>query len=174
MNLYLIGYRGCGKSRVAPLLATTIGWQSVDSDQQIEILTGQTIAEIFEAEGEAGFRQWETTVIQALAQANEQVISLGGGAPTVAVNRTTMKSSGRVVLLTASPETLWERISQDPQTKQQRPGLTDLDGFGEIKKLLAQRIDIYNACADYVIDTSDLNPQEIADSIADWWDPVDM
>ncbi len=85
-----------------------------------------------------------------------------------------MKSSGRVVLLTASPEILWERISQDPRTKQQRPGLTDLDGFSEIKKLLAERIDVYNECADYVIDTSDLNPQEIADSIADWWDPVDM
>lgn len=174
MNLYLIGYRGCGKSRVAPLLATTIGWQAVDSDQQIEILTGQTIAEIFAAEGEAGFRQWETTVIQALAQANEQVISLGGGAPTVAVNRATMKSSGRVVLLTAPPEILWERISRDRKTKQQRPGLTDLDGFSEIKKLLAQRIDVYNDCADYVIDTSALNPQEIADNIADWWDPVDM
>ncbi len=173
MNLYLIGFRGCGKSTVGPLLAKTIGWQSVDSDEQIMILTGSSIFDIFADAGEGGFRQWETTVIQALAQTTEHVVSVGGGAPMVADNQAAIKRSGRAVLLTAPAELLWQRIESDPKSKLQRPGLTDLDGIAEVQKLLALRAEAYNECADYTIDVSELNPREVADKIADWWDPVD-
>ena len=173
MNLYLIGFRGCGKSTVAPLIAAAMGWKTIDSDRQIEILTGRSIADIFAEEGEAGFRRWETNVIQQVAENDDQVIALGGGAPTIRKNRNAIKRSGRVVLLTASPEILWVRISADARSRRQRPSLTDLDGFNEVKKLLELRDGVYKACADYTVDTSELQPQEIADNIVNWWDPVD-
>ena len=81
MNLYLIGYRGSGKTTVAPLIAKALNWETRDSDSQIEVLTSRTITEIFSEDGETVFREWETTVIQALAVESNKVISVGGGAP---------------------------------------------------------------------------------------------
>lgn len=174
MNLYLIGMRGSGKTTVAPLLAEAIGWSTVDSDTLIEVATGQAIAEIFDAEGEAGFRQWETTILQAIAVSNEQVVSLGGGAVLSEVNREVIRGSGKAVLLSAPAEVLLRRVAGDSKTGQQRPSLKSVGGLEELRELLAERQDVYRACADYTIDTSQLNPQQIADAIANWWDPVDM
>ena len=173
MNLYLIGYRGSGKTSVAPHLSKILERQWVDTDQQIEVVTGQTIAEIFANEGESGFRQWETTVIQAYSLESELIVSLGGGAPTVEENRSLLKTTGKTVLLTAKPKVLWGRISSDSASEQNRPNLTDLDGFAEVQKLLEERAEIYADCADYTIDTSNLAPEQVAADIANWFDPVD-
>lgn len=173
MNLYLIGFRGCGKSTVAPLIAEALAWQAVDSDVEIETLTGRTIASIFVEDGETAFREWETSVIQGYMTRNEHVISLGGGAPTIATNRTAIKKSGKAVLLKAEPDILWERICKDPSSVQTRPKLTDLDGYAEVVQLLKQRAEVYAECADYTVDTGQLSPQQIADQIANWFDPVD-
>lgn len=170
MNLYLIGYRATGKSTVAPLLADKLGWTAIDSDAEVELLAGKSIAELFEEAGEAGFRQWETTVIQAISLKGKQIISLGGGAPTVAENRLLIKKYGVAVLLTASPEAIWQRLNDDAN---ERPALTDLDGFSEVKKLLAQRDKAYRECADCTVDTADLPPEVVADRIAKWWNSVD-
>ena len=134
-----IGYRGSGKSSVAPHLAKLLGKKCVDTDDQIELVTGNSIADIFAQQGEAGFRQWETTVIQAYALEHDLVVSLGGGAPTVKENRQLLQQSGKTALLVAEPEILWQRISSDPASKSNRPDLTDLDGFAEVKKVLQQR-----------------------------------
>ncbi len=174
MNLYLIGYRGSGKSSVAPLLAKELIWDWVDTDEQIQVVTGQTIAEIFAEQGEIGFREWETTIVQAYAQKKELVVSLGGGAPTVPAIADFMKRSGSVVYLKATASELWNRISADTQSSTQRPNLTDLDGLDEVEKLLRAREGIYNACADWTIDTTNKPPQQVATEIANWWDPVDM
>lgn len=173
MNLYLIGYRGSGKSTVAPYLAQQLGWQRFDTDEQIEILTGQRIADLFADEGEPAFREWETTVIQAVAQLSEQVVSLGGGATLSSFNRQLIASSGQVVWLRGLPEVLWRRIQADQHTFETRPQLTNLDGLAEVRQVLAQRESVYADCADYTVDTDDLPPAEVADMIANWWCTVD-
>ena len=173
MNLYLIGYRGSGKSSVAPLLAQHLDRQCVDTDQRIEIIAGATIANIFAEQGEAGFRKWETTVISNCATQHDLVVSLGGGAPTIADNRILLKKSGKTVWLTADARTLWNRISGDPTSAQNRPSLTDLDGLAEVQKLVAHRAGNYNECADYSIDTTNLTPEQIARNIANWFNTVD-
>ncbi|MEM9411798.1 MAG: shikimate kinase [Planctomycetota bacterium] len=174
MNLYLIGYRGSGKSTIAPHLAKKLLWKAVDTDQEIEILCGRTIAEIFSEEGESGFRQWETSVIQGYALEKEHVVSLGGGAPTIEINRRLIKNSGKVVWLTASPEILWERISKDSKSRENRPALTGIDdGLKEVQQMLEQRQETYADCADYTVDTSKLSTDRVIDEIANWFDPVD-
>ena len=104
MNLYLIGYRGSGKSTVAPLVARLIGTRSVDTDQCIEQLAGKSICEIFASRGEARI---SATRIEALrkfpGQAN-LVVSLGGGVPVDEANREWIKQHGKTVWLTASPK----------------------------------------------------------------------
>ena len=121
MNIYLIGYRGCGKSSVAPHLAKILGWPTHDCDNEIELLVGKTIAEVFADEGEAAFREWETTVIQALSQKSSCVIALGGGAPIVETNREIVRRSGCCVWLQADAQTLWERISKDENRRLSAP-----------------------------------------------------
>lgn len=173
MNLYLIGFRGCGKSTIAPLVAAELAWKSVDTDEQVELLTGQSIAEIFAEGGEAKFREWETSVILGYSQKSDLVVSLGGGAPTIADNREAIRTSGKTVLLTAPADVLWKRICADPKSKDTRPNLTDLDGFAEVKTLFANRAGVYSECADYTIDTDKLSAQQAAEQIANWFDPVD-
>lgn len=173
MNLYLIGYRGSGKSSVAPLLAERLGRAWFDSDREVESLTGQSIAQIFDRSGEAGFREWETSVLGGLATQRQLVVSLGGGAILASVNRELIKKSGFAVWLTAPAEVLWARISSDEATATDRPALTDRQGFDEVQSVLAEREALYRDCADYTCNTTDCSPKQVADEIADWWESVD-
>lgn len=171
MNLYLIGYRGSGKSTVAPLLANLLGWTWLDSDGQVELLAGCSVAQIFAENGEACFRKWETNVIEALSRKSNLVVATGGGAPMALQNRRLMAASGRQIWLKAAPKFLWARILSDETS--QRPALTDKSGLAEIQQVLAERTSIYEACADYAIDVESLSPEQIAQQIAEWWVSVD-
>ena len=171
MNLYLIGYRGSGKSTVAPLLANLLGWTWLDSDEQVVLLAGCPVAQVFAEYGEACFREWETTVIEALSRRSNLVVATGGGALLAESNRRLMKDTGRRIWLKASPEVLWDRIQADARSN--RPDLTTKGGLEEVKQVLAERTNIYEACADYTINVESLSPEQIAQQIADWWNPVD-
>jgi len=173
MNLYLIGYRGSGKSTVAPLVADLLGWTFDDTDEQVELLAGCPIAQIFEEYGEASFREWETTVLQALANESNIVVSTGGGCPLSKTNRGIMAVTGRVIWLRANADVLWSRISRDKKNEHQRPNLTVEGGLQEVKRVLDSRFAIYEACADYTVDVESLSPEQIAERIANWCDPVD-
>ena len=171
MNLYLIGYRGSGKTTVAPLLANLLGWTWLDSDEQVELLAGCPVAQVFAEYGEACFREWETTVIETLSRQSNLVVATGGGAPVAPDNRRLMAASGRRIWLKARSEVLWARIRGDEHSD--RPALTDKRGLAEVQHVLAERTSIYEACADYTIDVESLSPEQIAQQIFEWWDPVD-
>ena len=174
LNIFLIGYRGCGKSSVAPLVAESLGWEVVDSDQVIQDQAGITIADIFAQQGEPAFRSLEQSAIAQIAQTNDQVISLGGGAPMFEPNRKIISNTGKAVYLSAPAEVLWARISGDEATTTTRPPLTDHDdGLVEVRSLLADRACFYEDCADCMIDSGDLTVQEVADQILEWWQTVD-
>ena len=169
MNLYLIGYRGSGKSTVAPLVAKRLGRVAVDADDLIEDEAEMSIAEIFTEFGESEFRRRETNTIAALAEQDDFVVSLGGGAPMSESNRELIAGSGKTVWLNGSVELLWHRISGDESTSQRRPDLTDQGGQVEVEQMLAQRCPVYAACADYTIEIESLSPEEIAERIVKWW-----
>jgi shikimate kinase len=178
MNLYLIGYRGCGKSTVAPLVAKAIGsnsnhWESFDADDLLEAAVQMSISRIFAEYGESDFRRRETEIISGLAGRSNLVVSLGGGAPMFAANRELMAGSGKTIWLQADANLLWQRISQDQANLEQRPNLTDQGGREEVVQLVGKRNPVYKGCADYTIEVGGLSPEEITDRIVNWFENVD-
>jgi shikimate kinase len=166
MNIFLIGYRGTGKSTVARLLAERLKLAWLDADEVLERRAGKTIAEIFATDGETAFRDWETTVVADLAARENLVVALGGGAILRAENRRAISGRGRTVWLRAGVETLARRIAADAVTAARRPNLTAAGGPAEIEQLLAAREQHYRACAEFAVDTEGKTPEQVAAEIA--------
>jgi len=164
MNLFLIGYRGTGKSTLGRLVAQRLGWPFVDSDDEIERRAGKAIAEIFASEGESGFRDRETDVVIGLAARSHWVVALGGGSVLREESRSAI-AGGRTVWLQAAPETIYQRVCADQATVQRRPNLTTAGGLDEILAILQPREPIYKSCADVIIDTEAKPPEQVADEI---------
>ncbi|QDT69544.1 Shikimate kinase 2 [Planctomycetes bacterium MalM25] len=166
-----MGYRGCGKSTVARLLAERLDWQAIDSDDEIEHEAGVSIAEMFATQGEPAFRDLEERVVARLAQREKTVVALGGGAVLREETRDRLGAAGPVVWLTASAETLAARIAGDASSADRRPSLTGQSGaagLGEVERVLAEREPIYRDCATVAMDADGRTPAAIADEIAAW------
>jgi shikimate kinase len=173
MNLYLIGYRGSGKTVVGSKLAKRLDLPHYDSDDLVEQQSGQTIQQIFAMSGEVEFRRLESEVIRSLHRLQPAVVSLGGGAILAPENRDQLKSSGRLVWLKAAAEVLYARIANDPTSAQRRPQLTAMGGWEEVETVLRQREPIYSACADFTVEVGELSPVEVTETIFHWWVAVD-
>ena len=162
MNLVLIGYRGTGKSTVAELLATRLGWRAVSTDAQIVEKAQMKIPDIVAGHGWEHFRDLETDVCLALKDQDRLVIDTGGGIILRPDNMEALKPNGLVFWLTAEVSTMTRRISEDTQ----RPALTAGKTFlEEIQEVLIERTPKYQAAAGHIIATDDLSPEEIASHI---------
>jgi len=168
-RIFLVGYRGTGKSTVGRVLADQLGWGFADCDDVIESKAGKSIAEIFTGEGEAGFRDRESAVLHELASRNRVVIATGGGAVQRVANRNLLRGSGFVAWLTASPETIWGRLQSDPATRARRPNLTPAGGLEEVRALLAAREPLYRAIAHFTVDADLPSPEAAAAAILTAW-----
>jgi shikimate kinase len=166
--IFLIGYRGSGKSTVGRVLARWLEWGFVDADQVLEERYGQTIRAIFASEGETGFRNKESAVLADLCTRTKTVIATGGGVILRQENRSRIKQCGFVAWLSADPATLWERMQGDPTTALRRPALTT-GGLIEVQELLAARAPWYRACADVEVAAATLSPEQAADAILAAW-----
>ncbi len=165
MNLVLIGLRGTGKTSVAAVLAERLGWEWFDADALIEQRAGKSIKQIFAEDGETAFRDLESQVVAELADKSAAVLALGGGAVVREENRAALAGRGKVAWLTASPQTLWQRIESDKLTASRRPNLSTTGGINEIIATLDARRAIYRACADLEVDTEGKTPAQVADAI---------
>jgi shikimate kinase len=163
--IFLIGYRGTGKSSVARELAQRLRYDWVDADDEIERRTGKTIAAIFAEEGESAFRALESQLILELCGLRRTVVALGGGAVLREENRQSIAGAGPVVWLTASVDAIQQRLADDRSTAGRRPNLTAAGGRAEIETLLAERTPLYRACATLEVDTEGRAPAEVADAI---------
>ena len=166
MNIVLIGYRGSGKSSIGKRLAARLGMDFVDTDPLIVERAGRTIREIFQAEGEAGFRRREAEVIAEAAARANVVIAAGGGAILRPENVAALQRGGKVVWLKASPEVLFAHIQADAGTAATRPNLTASGGLEEVRKVLEARTPLYQAAADVSLEVTDLGIEEAAARLA--------
>ena len=159
-NLALIGFMGTGKTSVGRVVAETLGFEFLDTDELIQSRTGRTIADIFAKEGEPAFRALERLVVQELSTHKKTVISTGGGLPTNPENLAALKSFALVVCLWASPEKIWERVRHQSH----RPLLHDADPQQKIRDLLAARTPFYRQ-ADVLVNTDQRSAREVAQQI---------
>jgi len=140
---------GAGKSTVGRLLSNRLGFSFVDTDSLVEERAGANIPWIFDVEGENGFRQRETGVLEELAELNSYVIATGGGIVTKEGNIALLKQLGTVFFLTASVEHLVQRTARDKK----RPLLQVENPRAKIVELVLKREPLYRQAADYVIAT---------------------
>ncbi|MBN2446541.1 MAG: shikimate kinase [Phycisphaerae bacterium] len=164
-NVVLIGYRGSGKTSVGRAIATRLGWDFIDTDEMIEAEAGRSVREIFEADGETGFRKLEAAAIERVASGRHQVISVGGGAVLAAENRRHLRAAGRCVWLTAPAAVLHARMGADPLNASLRPALTSEGGLEEVIHVLAAREPLYHELADCIIDTESRTIDELAELV---------
>jgi shikimate kinase len=160
-HLVLIGMMGTGKTTAGTRAAAALDRPFVDSDEQIEALTGRTVREIFESEGEDVFRAFESeALLDALASDRPAVIAAAGGSVLRPENRAAIKDAGRVVWLRADPEVLVERVGSG----EHRP-LLRKDPLGVLRKMADQRHDLYEELADVVIDVGDLGIDDVVELV---------
>ncbi len=110
-RIFLIGFMGSGKTAMGKLLAKTSNLHFIDLDAYIENKYRKTIAQIFEEEGEAAFREKERACLHEVADFEDVVISTGGGAPCFFDNMEFMNSRGETIYLKLQPEHLAQRLS---------------------------------------------------------------
>jgi shikimate kinase len=147
MLITLIGYRGTGKSTLAPRLASRLNFTWVDADVELENVSGRSIREIFATDGEPEFRRLEREVLVQLLGRDRLVIAAGGGAILNEATRHDFRQAGPVIWLQASVETIGRRILRDGTTASHRPNLTNTGGIDEIRTLVTQREPLYRECA---------------------------
>jgi 3-dehydroquinate synthase len=168
-RIILIGFSTTGKSRVGQEVAKRLGWDRVDTDDEIVQRAGKSIEQIFAQGGEEHFRQIERQVLIWACEKERVVISAGGGAVLDPRNRELMKASGFVVCLEAAPETIHQRLLSDVRNSQPlRPLLNAPDHLQRIIDLKEQRRPYY-AIADWTVHTDNLTLEEVCQEVLRGW-----
>lgn len=162
-NIILVGLMGAGKTSVGKALARLLGKRFLDSDQEIERVTGVKIAVIFEFEGEAGFRIRENKMLAELVRLENIVLATGGGAVLSRDNREMLRAAGTVIYLRAPVRSLIKRTRRD----RNRPLLQVADPAAKLTALYEQRDTLYREIAHLVVDTGDQSVRVLAGQIED-------
>jgi shikimate kinase len=160
-NIVFIGIMASGKTTFGKKIAKAFDINFIDTDQEIERITGMTIPEIFKKEGELRFRSEETLALKRIAHDTPAVISTGGGIVLKKENRDLIKDLGIVVYLDAHTDIIAERVSRN----QNRPLLKSGDIKEKVKKLSEERKKYYLEIADIIIDTGSDRFDNIANKI---------
>ena len=147
-NIFLIGFMGTGKSTVSKELKKMLSMECMEMDDMIVERQGMPISDIFEKYGEDYFRDIESGLLVELKEKNNVIVSCGGGVVLRRENIGHMKDSGRVVLLSATPQTVYDRVKNTTS----RPVLNGNMNVGYIRELMEKRREKYEKAADIVIE----------------------
>lgn len=169
--IYLVGYRASGKTSAGRAVAEALSRLFVDTDQLIEDSSGREISAIFADSGEAVFRQLESEALAAVKarvlEGERLVVATGGGIVLSQENIEGMRSTGHLVWLRAPASVLQERIERDPASIRNRPALSGVDAVAEVEEVLKRRYSLYEAAADCVVDTGDLDEEQVCGAVLD-------
>jgi shikimate kinase len=159
----LIGMMGAGKTAVGTQVAKSLGVPFLDSDEEIVRAANQTIAEIFERDGEPFFRARETEILARLLRGAPCVLSTGGGAFLAEANRAMIADQGVSVWLRADLDLLWQRVRH----KSTRPLLRTASPRDTLRQIYEARVPVYSL-ADIAVDSrADLSIEEMAGRVVE-------
>lgn len=156
-----MGLTGAGKTTIGKALARRLGREFMDSDHVISDRTGVSVREIFEVEGEQGFRNREQAVICELATGKDRVLATGGGGILREATRECLKANCLVIYLYAKPEEIFKRIGHDHT----RPML-DGNPLKRLQDLYQLRDPLYREVAHHVVETQGRSHQSLQDILA--------
>ncbi len=160
-SIVLIGMMGAGKSSVGRCLQRRTGLARLDTDEMVAKQFGVSITEIFQTYGEEKFRDAETEALNKLVPDRPTIIVTGGGIVLRTANVDLLKQLGTIVWLNADETTLFERASR----RNGRPLLHNQDPRTAFSELLRKRLPLYREAADFEVDTSCMNHDEVAETI---------
>ncbi|MEA1082510.1 shikimate kinase AroK [Marinobacter qingdaonensis] len=166
-RVVLVGPMGAGKSTIGRMLAKELGYQFLDSDRIIEERCGANIPWIFDVEGEDGFRQRETAMLDELSLKHNTVLATGGGAIMRPENHRLLKQDALVVYLKTSIDQQVERTRKD----RNRPLLQNDDPEAVLRKLFAIRDPLYTQLADIIMHTDRKSPRLVVRQLVNRMNP---
>ncbi len=155
---------GSGKTTVGRKLAGLLGRDFIDIDGELIRRTGVTISHIFEVEGEEGFRDRESRLLEEICRSGEAVVSTGGGIVIRPRNRDLMRESGQVVYLDIPLQALWSRL----RNCRNRPLLQVEDPKARMEEIKRERDALYRESADFRIPVSSDSANRTARRIQAW------
>jgi shikimate kinase len=160
LRIALIGFMGAGKTTVGKILAESLGYDFIDTDDLVVARAGAPIAQIFRQKGEPAFRRLEADALQSLAVRERAVIAAGGGAPAQESNRQFFLSWAATFHLRVSMQNARHR-AQAPGGAV-RPLLSQEENA--IKRLYVARLSIYESLG-RPVETDGRTPVEVAEQI---------
>ncbi|AYC29559.1 shikimate kinase [Paenisporosarcina cavernae] len=159
-RIYMVGFMGSGKSAIGRRLSFMLKLPYYDMDKEIVRMTGKSIPEIFEENGEAYFRQLEKDYLAATRD-EWCIVSTGGGVATDLENIKLMRKTGLVLFLDATFDDLWVRIHRDPN----RP-IVQRSTKEELHQLYLKRRVFYKKAAHITIRTESRSLRQITEYAA--------
>jgi shikimate kinase len=157
-HIFLTGFMGAGKTTVGKYLSDCLDIAVIDTDYYIETIKKKKISEIFQEDGEAKFREFESEALQVISEQSPKIITTGGGIILSAQNRQLMKRKGKVFFLYCDIQETMRRLALDTS----RPLFkADLE---ENKRRFEDRLPLYRE-ADFVIETTNKKVAQIVTEI---------
>jgi shikimate kinase len=164
--LVLVGMMGAGKTSVGRECAAELSRPFVDTDELVEATAGLRVAEIFESQGESGFRALERVAVADVCASPEPlVIACGGGAVLDPDSRRLLRESGVVIWLRAEPSVLSGRVGASGAVRPLLAGSGSAPAAVTLERLAELRADVYAAAAHVVVDTDDQSVAEVAAAV---------
>lgn len=159
MNIALIGYRGVGKTTICKLLARHLDKNVISIDEEIEKRTKLSADRLIKKYGEEKFRDIESDVVESISDFDECVFDTSNSVMLRNENIINLKKSSLIILLIADTKTLIGRIKNS-----RIPHTLKISCINELKDFMHEHR--YKRAADYIIDTSNLSPEEVCSLIS--------
>lgn len=160
--IFVVGPTGSGKTTVGRRIAGSLGYRFIDCDEEIERRTGASINLIFDIEGEPGFRQRESQVLDEVSTQPGTLVATGGGVVLRAANRRLMAQRGFVIWLQTTVEQQLKRLELD----RQRPLLQTPDRRARLEEQARERDPLYAEIADLAFRSGNHSAQYMARELA--------